>query len=89
MHSYEPCMCGDPACFSCGPAQGFSRCEAHGVMDCDSCVDAGDAELPTAPEGGEHDPDACPGPICQGECMGVEPFNPDGGPCPDGCGGDS
>lgn len=30
---YEPCMCGDPECSSCGPAQGFST----EPMYCDEC----------------------------------------------------
>ena len=28
-----PCMCGDLRCWSCGPAQGNSRCEICGKWD--------------------------------------------------------
>lgn len=28
--TFGPCLCGDPHCGSCGPAQGFHRCEICG-----------------------------------------------------------
>jgi len=34
------CMCGDPYCWSCGPAQGNNRCEICGRWSEDGgCVD--------------------------------------------------
>ena len=39
-----PCMCGDPFCSSCGPAQGNYKCSNCGKWDMD---------------GGCDDPDAC------------------------------
>ena len=36
--STGPCLCGDPYCWSCGPAQGFVKCESCGCMigfDCE------------------------------------------------------
>jgi len=32
-----PCMCGDPYCGSCGPAQGYFKCE-HGAIQGDCVV---------------------------------------------------
>lgn len=35
-----PCMCGDPYCGSCGPAQGNNRCPYCGAWDMDGgCED--------------------------------------------------
>lgn len=35
-----PCMCGDPYCGSCGPAQGNDRCEICGKWSWDGgCAD--------------------------------------------------
>lgn len=43
-----PCMCGDPACSSCGPAQGFCPyCAKHdldGCVHCDPDKAADDAD---------------------------------------------
>ena len=39
-----PCLCGDPYCPSCGPAQGNCRCYQCGAWSAD---------------GGCEDPDAC------------------------------
>lgn len=41
-----PCMCGDICCWSCGPAQGNSKClvcgswASEGCMDPDACAAA-------------------------------------------------
>jgi len=35
----EPCMCGDPHCWICGPLQGFFRCPACGKWSDDGCED--------------------------------------------------
>ena len=32
-----PCLCGDPYCSSCGPAQGYTKCE-HGAIEGDCGV---------------------------------------------------
>jgi hypothetical protein len=34
MSSYLICMCGATDCPSCGPAQGFARCEVCGLWEC-------------------------------------------------------
>jgi hypothetical protein len=42
----EPCMCGAMDCVSCGPAQGYSRCEVCGLWECldpEACQRAIDA----------------------------------------------
>lgn len=42
------CMCGDTYCWSCGPAQGNSKCEACGVWTADGgCEDPIGCELET------------------------------------------
>lgn len=36
MRGFGPCLCGDPECSSCGPAQGYYRCVVCGeIMDCE------------------------------------------------------
>ena len=30
----EPCMCGATDCWSCGPAQGYEKCENCGRFGC-------------------------------------------------------
>lgn len=42
--SWEPCLCGDLYCYSCGPAQGNTRCYFCGAWELD---------------GGCRDPDQC------------------------------
>ena len=37
MPNREFCQCGAPDCETCGPAQGYHRCEAHGEWDCPEC----------------------------------------------------
>lgn len=39
-----PCMCGAIDCPSCGPAQGYSRCDDCGEWDCEceECPECGD-----------------------------------------------
>ena len=50
------CLCGDTACPSCGPAQGYYRCPVCGLSDddgegcqtpdeCNAAMDALEAEL--------------------------------------------
>lgn len=34
-----PCMCGDLYCYSCGPAQGNSKCPACGKWEADGGCD--------------------------------------------------
>lgn len=47
-----PCLCGAPDCESCGPAQGYSRCEEHGRMACEECREcAWCHEVEPIPEG--------------------------------------
>jgi hypothetical protein len=43
-----PCMCGDPYCGSCGPAQGYHKCEHRRIYgDCtvEGCVNYQEEEL--------------------------------------------
>lgn len=57
----EPCLCGSYDCRSCGPAQGYSRCDAHKRMACETCWTC-DCGEPAAAEGSAcraHTPIAC------------------------------
>ena len=35
--AFGPCMCGAPDCPSCGPAQGYRKCELHEKWGCNEC----------------------------------------------------
>jgi hypothetical protein len=68
-----PCMCGDPYCSSCGPAQGYLRCE-HGAIQ-------GDCGEPSCGHFGRTTCEYCGEPKVPGtKCCGNDQciYGPDG-----------